>query len=70
MTVKSVFVHKAGNKAGNEEVMIINPDVVYTVTKDDIRMIRYHTSHTLVTVYQKRDENGEYVDEVINIVKI
>jgi hypothetical protein len=66
MTVKSVFVHKAGN----EEVMIINPDVVYTVTKDDMRMIRYHTSHTLVTVYQKRNGDGEYIDEAINIVKI
>jgi hypothetical protein len=63
MTVKSVFVHKTEKS----EVLVINPDVVYTVTKDNQRMIKYYTTSTAVTVYQKRNSDGEYTDEEIYI---
>jgi len=66
MTAKSVFIHKTEN----EEIMVINPDVVHIVTKDNERMIRYYTLSTVVTVYQKKNNNGEYIDEAIYVAKI
>jgi len=63
MTVKSVFVHKAGN----EEVMIINPDAIYTITKNDQRMIKYYAKNTVITVVQRKNEQGEYTDSEIYV---
>jgi hypothetical protein len=63
MTVKSVFIHKTEKN----EVLVINPDVVYTVTKDNQRMIKYYTVSTVVTVYQKKNSDGEYIDEEIYV---
>jgi len=63
MTVKSVFVHSTGK----EEVMIIDPDAIYTITKNDQRMIKYYARNTVITVVQKKAENGEYTDSEIYI---
>jgi hypothetical protein len=63
MTVKSVFVHSTGK----EEVMIIDPDTIYTITKNDQRMIKYYAGNTVVTVVQRKNEQGEYMDSEIYV---
>jgi len=63
MTVKSVFVHSTEK----EEVMIVDPDAIYTITKNDQRMIKYYARNAVITVVQRKNEQGEYTDSEIYI---
>jgi len=63
VAVKSVFVHSTER----EEVMIVDPDVIYAITKNDQRMIKYYARNAVVTVMQSRNERGEYADSEIYV---
>jgi hypothetical protein len=63
MTEKTTFTHKTEK----EEVTVIDPDAIHTITKNDQRMIKYYARNTTVTVLQKKNENGEYIDTEIYI---
>ena len=63
MTVKSVFAHSTGK----EEVMVIDPNAIYTITRNDQRMIKYYAGNTIITVVQRKNEKGEYEDAEIYV---
>jgi hypothetical protein len=63
MTVKSVFVHSTEK----EEVMVIDPNAIYTITMSDQRMIKYYAGNTIITIVQRKNEKGEYEDTAIYI---
>jgi hypothetical protein len=58
---------KYTHKTDKEEVTIADPDAIYTITKNDQRTIKYYARNTVVTVMQRKNEQGEYIDAEIYV---